>query len=30
LQEIYPQATTDFLKKTISNMRTAFRRELKK
>jgi hypothetical protein len=30
LQEIYPQATTDFLKKKISNMRTAFRCELKK
>jgi hypothetical protein len=28
LQEIYPQATTDFLKKKISNMRTAFRRSL--
>jgi hypothetical protein len=26
LQEIYPQATIDFLKKNIGNMRTAFKR----
>lgn len=30
LKEINPQATLDLLKKKINNMRTAFRRELKK
>jgi len=30
LKEIYPEATTELLKKKINNMRTTFRRELKK
>ncbi|CAI6357597.1 unnamed protein product [Macrosiphum euphorbiae] len=30
LKEIYPEATTELLKKKINNIRTTFRRELKK